>query len=108
MLHDLIRTTPYSPDLGCHLRRLTSEQRPPFGAALAQVPAGQGTALHLHAEAECFLILSGRGRVEQDGIATPCQAGDWLDLPAGRQHRAINDDPAAPLVFLAIWWQPDH
>jgi len=106
MLHDLIRSTPYAPDLGCHLRRLTSGQAPPFGAALAEAPPGQGTALHIHDEAECFLILAGQGRVEQDGETIPCRAGDWLDLPAGHHHRAINDDPAQPLLFLALWWLP--
>ena len=106
MPQSLIRDTPYSPDLGCHLRRLNGDQTPPFGSALALVPPGAATSLHRHDEAECFLILSGHGRVELDGIASPCRTGDWLDLPAGRAHRAINDDPAAPLVFLALWWQP--
>jgi mannose-6-phosphate isomerase-like protein (cupin superfamily) len=57
---------------------------------------------HSHeAETEYFIILSGSGMVNDNGLETPVQAGDVIITGNGASH-SISNTGAAPLVFHAV------
>jgi cupin 2 domain-containing protein len=55
-------------------------------------------------EHEFVLLVSGRARLEfADGAAAvDFAAGDWLVIPAHRQHRVAWTDPDQETVWLAV------
>jgi mannose-6-phosphate isomerase-like protein (cupin superfamily) len=67
------------------------------------VEPGVGTRLHrLTGITERYLILSGLGRVEVEGLPARVVApGDFVYIPAGRGQRITNTGEH-DLVFLAI------
>lgn len=69
------------------------------------LPAGKRTKAHVHAQHEsAFYMLSGEGvelwtgeRLEDCAFARP---GDYLFIPAGLPHVAVNRSPLQPAVFI--------
>jgi cupin 2 domain-containing protein len=59
------------------------------------------------AEGECVLLLTGAALIRFADEAAPRRLGpgDWLDIPAHRRHRVEWTDPAAPTVWLAIFYR---
>lgn len=89
---------------GCHILEWHNRaEDPALSVARARVAAGQTTRWHrLQGITERYLILSGRGRVEIEGLA-PAEigAGAVVVIPPGYAQRiaCLGDEE---LVFLAM------
>jgi mannose-6-phosphate isomerase-like protein (cupin superfamily) len=71
---------------------------------LAEITLKPGCSIggHSHdAETEYFVILSGEGIVNDNGIEKPVQAGDAMITGNGASH-SIRNSGSVPLVFHAI------
>jgi len=71
---------------------------------LAEITLQPGCSIgnHSHeAETEYFVILSGEGMVNDNGIEKPVKAGDAVITGNGASHSICNNG-SAPLVFHAI------
>jgi mannose-6-phosphate isomerase-like protein (cupin superfamily) len=84
---------------------------PDVSLARARVAPGVTTVLHALAVDERYLIVSGKGRVEVEGLE-PCRVspGDVVLIPRGRSQRIENEGPE-DLVFLCICtprFEPRH
>ena len=60
-------------------------------------------------EDEFVVVLSGRAKLtvearQQDLVLGP---GDAVYLPAHRRHRVAWTDPTGPMVWLAVFWDPE-
>lgn len=89
---------------GCHiLETWNRAEDPALSVARARVAPGATTRRHrLAGIVERYLILSGEGRVEIQGMAPKTVGpGDLVYIPAGHTQRIANT-AAADLVFLAI------
>lgn len=70
--------------------------------ARARVASGVTTELHVLTVRELYVILEGRGRMEDGaGRSVPVGPGDCVDIPAGAPQRIANDGPG-DLVFLCL------
>jgi uncharacterized RmlC-like cupin family protein len=75
------------------------------------LPAGQRTKAHVHARHEsAFYMLSGDEvelwtgeRLQDRAVARP---GDYLFIPAGVPHVAVNRSPSTPAVFIGARNEP--
>lgn len=57
-------------------------------------------------ENEWVMVLQGCGRlVFADGEKIDLAAGDYLNIPAHRQHRVVWTDPDRATVWLAVFYQ---
>ena len=78
-----------------------------FGArmrlcARLTLPPGASIGEHEHLrEDEIYLVLSGAGMLQEDGVRTRIQAGDAVLTGKGGKHALMNDG-AEPLVIAAI------
>jgi mannose-6-phosphate isomerase-like protein (cupin superfamily) len=54
-----------------------------------------------HSRDEVYVIISGRGHFVKDGVRQPLQAGEFLFVPAGVDHRFedFSDDFATWVIF---------
>jgi mannose-6-phosphate isomerase-like protein (cupin superfamily) len=89
---------------GCHILEIWN--RPDdtaLSVARARLGPGLTTRLHRLAETvERYLILSGEGRVEVDGLSPQAVGpGDFVLIPAGHGQRITNLGEG-DLVFLAL------
>jgi mannose-6-phosphate isomerase-like protein (cupin superfamily) len=87
----------------CHILESWNDARDPDVAiARARVEPGVTTARHILEVDERYVITSGHGRVEVDGLeASEVEPGDVVVIPAGRAQRITNTGEA-DLVFLCI------
>jgi mannose-6-phosphate isomerase-like protein (cupin superfamily) len=97
-------TAEYFFDEGCHITEwLNDPADPDLSIARARLPAGASTRWHrLHGISERYLLLSGSGRVEVEGLAaTEVGPGDVVLIPPGHAQRihALGEEE---LVFLAL------
>ena len=96
----------------CFLLELWNHDRDPdVSIARARVAPGVTTALHRLSVDERYLVASGEGRVEVEGIEPALVSpGDVVLVPAGKTQRITNlgsDD----LVFLCVCtprFEPRH
>jgi mannose-6-phosphate isomerase-like protein (cupin superfamily) len=66
------------------------------------LPPGASIGYHRHdKETEYYLILSGTGEVDDDGVKGPVKAGDSIVTGNGSSH-SIKNTGSTPLVFHAI------
>lgn len=89
---------------GCHITEwLNDPADPDLSIARARLPAGAATRWHrLHGISERYLLLSGRGRVEVEGLApSEVGPGDVVLIPPGHAQR-IQSLGEEELVFLAL------
>ena len=88
----------------CHILELSNSAcDPELSIARARVEPGVRTALHVVAETvERYIILSGSGRVEVEGLE-PADVGqyDVVIIPEGATQR-ITNTADTDLLFLAI------
>lgn len=94
----------YFFDEGCFILELSnSPADPDVSIARARVKPGVTTKLHrLQGVVERYVILSGTGQVEVDGIPPKLvSAGDVVIIPALCSQRITNSG-SEDLVFLAI------
>ena len=88
----------------CHITEVANDSGDPqVSIARARVEPGVTTAWHaLDGSAERYIIVSGRGRVEVEGLApTEVESGDVVRIPPGARQRiaSIGD---ADLLFYAV------
>lgn len=89
---------------GCHILEWHNrEDDPALSIARARLAPGQTTRWHrLHGIVERYLLLSGRGRVEVEGLEpTDIEAGAVVVIPPGHAQR-IHNSGSEDLVFLAV------
>ena len=89
---------------GCHILEVSNDEADPgVSIARARVPAGGCTEWHwLEGTEERYLMISGRGRVDVEGLPpTEVGAGDVVRIPAGVGQRIVNIG-AEDLVFFCI------
>jgi mannose-6-phosphate isomerase-like protein (cupin superfamily) len=66
------------------------------------LPPGAGIGPHPHeGEDEIYLVLRGRGIVEEDGVGRPVGPGDVAVIGRGRTH-ALTNDGRDPLEVFAV------
>ncbi|MCG6117884.1 MAG: cupin domain-containing protein [Aquimonas sp.] len=89
---------------GCHILEWHNrDDDPAVSIARARLAPGQTTRWHrLQGIVERYLLLSGRGRVEVEGLPpTEVEAGAVVVIPPGRAQR-IHNSGGEDLVFLAV------
>jgi mannose-6-phosphate isomerase-like protein (cupin superfamily) len=96
----------------CHIFETWNDASDPgLSIARARVEPGVTTALHSLDVDERYVILSGRGRVEVEGIPpSEVEGGDVIAIPAGRTQR-IQNLGSTDLVFLCLCtprFAPEH
>jgi len=59
------------------------------------------------AESEWVLVIAGAARLrfEDEADARLLGPGDWLDIAPHRRHRVDWTDPAAPTIWLAVFYR---
>ncbi len=82
----------FPTDERCAITELLNlPQSPDASLALARVAPGVTTRLHaVRGTVERYLILSGEGRVEVDGVWAAVGPGDRVIIPAGAPQRIAN------------------
>lgn len=83
---------------------------PGVSLARARVPPAVTTTRHALAVDERYLVESGEGRVEIDGIESDVAPGDVVLIPAGTTQR-ISNRGEEDLVFLCVCtprFEPAH
>lgn len=82
---------------------INNDSSPELSVARARVEPGVTTAWHkLTATDERYLIISGTGRMELEGMSpTDVTAGDTVSIPAGVPQRITNTGPDE-LIFFAV------
>ena len=103
-VHSPAESGEFHTEEGCFiLESWNRADDPAVSIARARVVPGVTTRLHrLSGTCERYVILSGEGVVEVEGLAPrPVRPGDVVFIPAGRGQR-IGNPGAADLVFLAI------
>jgi mannose-6-phosphate isomerase-like protein (cupin superfamily) len=88
-------------------RTLLSADRTPsdaltMGVAEVREAGGAGPALHRHAHAEAYFVLSGRGVLHIDGEEYPLAPGAAAFIPGGALHGA-HGVGEAPLRLLYVF-----
>lgn len=87
----------------CYITELFNDRSAPeTSLARARVEPGVTTQLHaLRGLREIYIVESGHGRVEVDGIAADVGPGDRVDIPADSAQRITNTGQG-DLVFLCL------
>lgn len=78
--------------------------------AIMTILPGCASDPHAHKVAEeSFLVISGSGEIEVDGIKTPVQKGDCVFVEPNERHTVFNTGNEALECVLATGpaWQPD-
>lgn len=90
-------------DERCHILESWNDPRDPDVAiARARVEPGVTTTRHVLEIDERYVITSGRGRVDVEGLdATDVEPGDVVVIPAGRAQRITNTGDV-DLVFWCV------
>ena len=90
-------------DERCHILESWNDTGDPDVAiARARVEPGVTTTRHVLEVDERYVITSGRGRVEVEGLdATDVTAGDVIVIPAGRAQQITNTGES-DLVFYCV------
>lgn len=104
LIHSPREADEFFTDEGCHiLEAWNRADDPAVSVARARVEPGVTTRLHrLAGIAERYLILSGEGRMEVEGVAPRLVGpGDLVYIPADRGQRIANSGNV-DLVFLVI------
>lgn len=83
---------PFDTDERCTITEILNDPAcPEVSLALAEVAPGVTTRLHaVENTRECYIILSGRGEVEVNGVRAPVGPGDRVVIPAGAPQRIEN------------------
>lgn len=93
------------------LETWNDDSDPEVSLARARVAPGVVTALHALAVDERYVIVSGNGRVEVEGLEPmDVSSGDVVLIPKGKSQRIGNPGPE-DLVFLCICtprFEPRH
>lgn len=87
----------------CHILELLNDASidPAISIAQARVEPGVTTALHTLDGIEIYYILSGKGKVEIDGISNEIGSGELCHIKKGQTQR-IENIGSEDLLFLCI------
>lgn len=94
----------YYTEERCFIRELAGDgQDPGLSFALARVQAGVTTAWHaLRGTSERYLVISGKGIVEVEGLSpTSVSPGDLVLIPPDTPQRITSEGPG-DLVFCCV------
>lgn len=70
-------------------------------AILQPMTSGFSTGVHYHTDAdEFFYVVSGKGTATIGKTSLPIEAGDFIFVPAGQDHRIKATEEVVLLVFL--------
>ena len=58
-----------------------------------------------HSRDECYVIVEGKGKFEMEGEVVPFEAGDFLFVPAGVEHRFL--DFGESMTTWVIFYGPE-
>ena len=103
-IHRAIESDEFYTEERCHILELSnSEADPGLSIARVRVESGVATALHrIAATAERYVILSGSGRIEIEGLEPEDVApNDVIVVPAGATQKIANTGDS-DLVCLCI------
>lgn len=87
----------------CRWKILISSRRGPSRAlccGIAELAAGATLLLHHHAPPELYLVESGEGVSEIEGVRHELRPGTALFIPANARHRTM----AGPDAPLRVWF----
>ncbi|MET3139435.1 methionyl-tRNA synthetase [Undibacterium sp. GrIS 1.2] len=101
-----------------HIPYSTAKYHPRFGIAMADaarlggvtdsswgIVAMRGrSTVHRHDESECFVILSGQGEVEGNGVRVPVCHGDIVVFEPFQEH-VIHNTGDTDLTLLDLYWR---
>jgi mannose-6-phosphate isomerase-like protein (cupin superfamily) len=93
----------FGTDERCSITELLNlDASPEASLALARVAPGVTTRLHaVRGTVERYIVLSGEGLVEVDGVAAKVGPGDRILIPAGAAQRIANTG-SADLAFYCL------
>ena len=101
----------FRTDERCHITELLNDDRSPdVSLAIARVEPGVRTQLHsLSGTEEIYIVRSGRGVIEIDGIEQEIAAGDQAIVPASAAQRVTNtgSDDLCCYCLCRPRFQPD-
>lgn len=86
------------------LEHLPIDTAPGFGTSVVEVVPLGAVDLHSHHEHELWVLISGKGLFESDGIVTPVSDSTLFYMKPGEKHSLKNNDSESSLKFLSIWW----
>jgi len=93
----------FHTDERCFITELLNlPESPEASLAVARVPPGVSTRLHaVRGTVERYVVVSGEGVAEVDGLTATVGPGDRVIIPAGAPQRIANTG-AADLVFYCV------
>ena len=99
-------TTEFPTKERCHITEIANDSGDEYvSIARAKVEPGITTAWHkLKGVTECYIIISGHGRVEINDPIDVCE-GDVVRIPAGTAQR-ISNTGRTDLIFYAVCSPP--
>lgn len=77
--------------------------RVPFAGGRFTVAPGATSRPDTHDVTECWLIASGSGRINYDGIDYSVAAGDCLFFEPRKTH-FVHNDGEIDLMIHTVWW----
>ena len=80
---------------------MNSADEPALSVAVCRVPSGVTTQLHSLSILEWYIIESGGGLLEIDGVSTLLSIGDCVRIEAGQSQRITNTGEG-DLIFKSI------
>lgn len=75
----------------------------PFEASLFSIEPGHGTPRDEHAERECWLVVSGTGRLTYGGQTMDIAKGELLFFESHTYHFVVNTGTEVLTIF-STWW----
>lgn len=79
------------------------EGRVPFAGGRFVVAPGSTSKPDTHDVTECWMIASGRGTINYDGVDYPVDAGDYLLFEPRKTH-FLHNDGEETVVIHTVWW----
>jgi mannose-6-phosphate isomerase-like protein (cupin superfamily) len=103
---NLAQTTPF--DVEAVRRRLEAAgggyevvfESPGLELGVYALVAPEADRQQPHEEDEVYVVLSGRGMLEVEGVATPLEEGHAMFVPAGADHRFTGYEGLSLLVIF--------
>ena len=80
-------------------------ERNNFDSALVAVKPGKITIIHMHHDAEIFLIVRGHGEVISHEQQESINEGNIIYLRPYTEHAICNYSQDEDLIYLTIWWE---
>lgn len=79
------------------------ESAAPFQGARFRLEPGSTSALDVHPDRECWMVVSGQGLLSYDGQQIRVSGGDYLYFEPNKSHQ-IHNDRDEDLMIYTLWW----